>query len=171
MSRPRVTVPDLAADLPFLVTRTFYNYLAFLERRMAKSGLDAHLRPGMAPVLYALAAQDDVLIKDIAERIQLALSTLSGVLVAMEQAGLVSRRADRADGRAARIRLTSRGRALLPRLYAFHQTLLADLHRPFKPRDIQTLRALLGRLNAAMKIDGDDVPVTPGGHRSGRPAR
>jgi DNA-binding MarR family transcriptional regulator len=142
---------DLLDDLPFWVTRTFYNYLAFLERKLAESGLDEHLRPGMGPVMFALASRDDLLIKELAERIRVAPSTLTGTLAAMEKADLIARRTDEADARASRIRLTRRGRSLMPRLHAFHEQLVASMCESLDSRQVDTLRDLLARLNATLR--------------------
>jgi DNA-binding MarR family transcriptional regulator len=137
-------------DLPFWISRTYYNYLAFLERRMATRLLEGHLRPGMAPILFVLAERDDLSIKAIGERARLSPSTLTGTLGAMEKAGLVRRRADESDGRSSLIGLTPRARALLPRLYAFHEELLQGMYAGMAADEVASLRALLARLNKAM---------------------
>jgi DNA-binding MarR family transcriptional regulator len=97
------------------IGRAYYAYIGLLERVLAETGLDAHLRPGMGPILFALFEQDDRSIKEIAARVQLAPPTLTGLLVRMEKQDIVERRRDDADGRVVRIRLTKLGRSLEPR--------------------------------------------------------
>src|SRR5262249_12907650 len=96
----------------FALARAYYNYLGLLERVLAETKMDRHVRPGMGHILFALFEQDDRVIKDIGARVQLSSSTLSGLLARMEKAGLVATRRDEADGRAVRVRLTARGRAV-----------------------------------------------------------
>jgi DNA-binding MarR family transcriptional regulator len=62
--------------------------------------------------LFALYEQDQVSIKDLAERSQLACSTLTGVLQRMESAGLITRSRDTVDGRSVKVTLTKLGRKL-----------------------------------------------------------
>lgn len=95
--------------------RAYYTYVGVLEQLLAATGLDEHLRPGMGHILFTLFDEDDLTIKDIAERSELANSTLTGLLSRMEKARLLSRRRDASDRRMIRVRLTDLGRSLEPR--------------------------------------------------------
>jgi DNA-binding MarR family transcriptional regulator len=101
-------------QLIWYLGRAYYAYVGVLEQILADTGLDRHVRPGMGHILFTLFEEDDRSIKDIAARSQLACSTLTGMLVRMESAGLVERRRDSQDGRVVRIRLTPLGRSLEP---------------------------------------------------------
>ena len=92
--------------------RAYYAYIGLLERVLVEEKLDKILRPGMGVVLFALYEKDQVSIKDLAERSQLACSTLTGVLQRMEDAGLVARTRDEQDGRSVRVSLTPLSRKL-----------------------------------------------------------
>lgn len=158
---------DVLGDLPFEIRRTFYNYLAFLEDRLARTGLDADIRPGMGPVMIALGRQGDLLIKDLVAVTGLSPSRLTSTLDRMETGGLVQRRTDPDDARATRIRVTTRGQAVLRRLESFHEDLLTRMHAGFRPGEVDVLTDLLRRLNVVMLAaerdgeDGADQPMRP----------
>lgn len=92
--------------------RAYFAYVGLLERVLIDQKLDHVLRPGMGVVLFALYEKDRVSIKDLAERSQLACSTLTGVLQRMEDAGIVTRTRDASDGRLVRVALTPLGKKL-----------------------------------------------------------
>lgn len=105
--------PDkLQSSLIWDVGRAYYAYVGLLERVLVVQKLDHILRPGMGVVLFALYEQDQVAIKDLTERSQLAYSTLTGVLQRMEIAGLITRSRDTEDGRSVKVALTKLGRKL-----------------------------------------------------------
>jgi DNA-binding MarR family transcriptional regulator len=114
---------DPLDQLIWYLGRAYYAYVGLLEEVLAETGLDRHLRPGMGHILFTLFEEDDRSIKDIAARSQLACSTLTGMLVRMESAGLIERRRDADDGRVVRIRLTPLARSLEPRCRAVAQQL------------------------------------------------
>ena len=92
--------------------RAYFAYVGLLERVLVEYQLDEVLRPGMGLVLFTLFEQDSRTIKELAERSQLACSTLTGVLQRMEKAELVVRTKDKQDGRLVRVTLTARARKL-----------------------------------------------------------
>lgn len=109
----KTKAPDkLQRSLIWEVGRAYFAYVGLLERVLVVQKLDHILRPGMGVVLFALYEQDQVSIKDLAERSQLACSTLTGVLQRMESAGLITRSRDTVDGRSVKITLTKLGRKL-----------------------------------------------------------
>lgn len=63
-------------------------------------------------VMLILWEQDDVLVKDIGERLFLDSGTLTPLLKRMESADLLERKRDAVDERQVRITLTANGRAL-----------------------------------------------------------
>ena len=112
----RVAAPLLrgrsARSIDLVLRRAYYTYVGVLERALDEFGLSAHLRPGMGHVIFTLFAEDDLTIREIAARSQLANSTLTGLLDRMEKGRLVERRRDAEDGRLVRVRLTVLGRSL-----------------------------------------------------------
>ncbi len=63
-------------------------------------------------VMLVLWESDGRLVNEIATRLQLSSNAVSPLLGRLEDAGLVVREQDRIDGRAMRVRLTSKGLAL-----------------------------------------------------------
>lgn len=140
-------------DLPLYLPRLFYAFLGLVERRLADSGLDRHLRPGMGHVLLALYEQDDCIIKEIGRRVQIANGTLTGLLQRMEEARLIECRRCAADGRAVRVRLAPLGRSLESRLRAFHREVTATLQEQLGDADIAAAHDLFERMLGAMRAD------------------
>jgi DNA-binding MarR family transcriptional regulator len=108
----------------------------------------------MGHILYALFERDDLVIKEIAERTSLSLSTLTGLLRSMEGAGLVERRRDETDGRAVRVTLTSLGRSLRERCYGLHAKLMGVLEKSLSRAEAGRLRELLGRVLESIEDAG-----------------
>jgi DNA-binding MarR family transcriptional regulator len=143
--------PRLLDDLPFTLTRSYYGYLLVLKAELARAGLAPHVRPGMGPLLFALADGDDCVIRTLCARTRLQPSTLSRTLVEMEKSGLITRHRDAEDARATRIRLTPLGRSILPPLRRFHRQLMQLLHGPFDAQEATTLGDLLLRFVAGLE--------------------
>jgi DNA-binding MarR family transcriptional regulator len=112
MPKPKPSSRPPSGAVHFDISRAFYLYINWVDRRLKKTGLDRHLKPGMGLVLFSLFEQDDVIIKQLVEKTQLVASTLTRTLKRMERAKLVERRTDPDDRRAVRIRLTPLGQSL-----------------------------------------------------------
>jgi DNA-binding MarR family transcriptional regulator len=138
-------------QIAFYIGRAYYSYVGWLETLLTKSGLDEHLRPGMGQILCALYRDDDLSIKQIATQTQLSQSTLTGMLVRMERAGLIDRRRDEQDARLVRVRLTRLGRSLEADFFQVakevNEAFLAGLGKT----EVATARRLLKRLIDIMR--------------------
>lgn len=108
----KTTSTNAATQIIWDLGRAYYAYVGLVERVLIEHKLDHILRPGMGHVLFALYEEDSRTIKDLAERSQLACSTLTGILQRMEKAGLVKRNRDAQDGRLVRVTLTDLGKSL-----------------------------------------------------------
>lgn len=140
--RPGSPLDDFTLHLP----RAYYSVLGLVERELQRTGLDRQLAPGMGHVLLFLYERDDCIIKDISDSIHLSQASLTGLLKRMQKSGLVTCRRCRADGRAVRIALTAKGRALQPRVLAFHRVVLARLQRHLTKSEIGTAKRVLGKI-------------------------
>jgi DNA-binding MarR family transcriptional regulator len=149
-TRNKRAADDPLDEVIWDIGRTYYAYIGLLEKVLTATGLDRHLRPGMGPILFALFEQDGRSIKKIAERVQLAAPTLTGLLDRMEQAGLLERRRDEADGRVVRVRLTSLGRSLEPRCRSAVHTIVGVLDDGMGGRDVSRAKQLLRRMAEVM---------------------
>ena len=74
--------------------------------------MDAYLKPGMGPVLFALFKSDAVPMADLVRRTGLVPSTISRTVKAMTRTGVVSARRHSKDARSVIVRLTPLGRSL-----------------------------------------------------------
>lgn len=99
-------------------------------------------------ILNALKTEQRRSQLDLARAVGIEGPTLTRHLDGLEQAGLVERRRDPVDRRAVQVQLTRAGHALhgrmLKTVIAFNKQLRTDLSR----NDIETLRRLLGQLQA-----------------------
>jgi DNA-binding MarR family transcriptional regulator len=75
---------------------------------------------------------------------------VTGIVRRLSVLGLVERRPVPGDRRAARIRLTARGRQAMERALPRHRRDVASLLSALPARDLVALRGLLGRLNQAL---------------------
>jgi DNA-binding MarR family transcriptional regulator len=101
-------------------------------------------------VLCALAERDALTQRNLVERTSSDANTLRAILVLLEQRSLVRRTPHPADGRARSVSLTTRGRAVLEKLWqqsdAVRQHLLRSLApggaRPFVAQLLQVIAAM-----------------------------
>ncbi|HTV15929.1 MAG TPA: helix-turn-helix domain-containing GNAT family N-acetyltransferase [Acidobacteriaceae bacterium] len=84
-------------------------------------------------VLYELATQSQPRAKAIAEALDLDAGYLSRIVTRFEKAGLVSRRAAKADSRASDLILTARGRAAFRTLNTRAEKQARDVLEPMSP--------------------------------------
>jgi DNA-binding MarR family transcriptional regulator len=157
----KTPAPSALDDLPLYLPRLFYAFLGLIERRLADTGLDAHLRPGMGHVLLALYEKDDCIIKEIGSRVQITNGTLTGLLQRMEHAHLVECRKCAQDGRAVRVRLTPLGRTLEPRLREFHRSVTATVQQDLAPREVDVAHEIFERILTSMRADEPTSRETP----------
>lgn len=79
-----------------------------------------NLTPPQLFLLLALYEHDDVGAGDLANRIHVDKSTLTGILVRLEARGLLTRESDENDRRTVRVTLTEKGRRLRGPLTAIY---------------------------------------------------
>ncbi|MBL8830619.1 MAG: MarR family transcriptional regulator [Planctomycetaceae bacterium] len=137
-------------QLGFLLGRAYYNYIGFLERFIADEGLDEHVKPGMGSLLFALYREDDRTITEVSQELQVAKSTMTGMVGRMKDAGLVTIIADKHDGRVTRLRLTELARSIEPRCIRVAARVEKLLCRGFQVADQKRLRSSLVKLTATM---------------------
>lgn len=90
-------------------------------------------------VLALLAAQDDLLSSQLAERAQLDRARTSRAITSLVAKKLVRRRTGAADRRQARVGLTPEGRALHEEMFPLVRQINADLLAPLAAADIARL--------------------------------
>lgn len=148
-------------DLPLYLPRLFYTFLGVVELKLAQSGLDQHLQPGMAHVLLRLYESDNCIIKDIGRSLRVANGTLTSLLNRMRKAGLIECRRCRQDGRATRVKLTALGRSLEPRVRRFHEEITAITEQGFSTTEITAGKTFLARMLDSLRTAEETLRPSP----------
>lgn len=134
---------DPALDVGALLERAARGWVRALERWLVAAGLD-DAAPARS-VLVALVELDGIRMSDLARRLSLSNSSVTAAARALAERGLVERREDPDDGRAARLFLTDAGReraqAIAARIDEFEARVLAKL-----PAESVSFRAALRTL-------------------------
>jgi len=131
---------DLAARLRVAVTR--------LNRRLRQESL-AGVSPPRASALGSINRLGSPTLGELAQAEQVQPPTMTRVVAAMEEEGLVTRQGDAADRRVSRVELTEQGRATLQQVRTLKNAFLArQLARltPGERLEAAALTVLLERL-------------------------
>jgi DNA-binding MarR family transcriptional regulator len=150
-------VADDLNQIGFLLGRAYYSYIGLLERRLEEAGLSEYCKPGMGSVLFALYRQDDRTLTELAAELQIAKSTMTGMVARMKKTGLVTLRRDDDDQRSTRLKLTPRARSLetsCRRLAGDVERFLCDGFSDSQQRQLRTglarlIQTTAGELSAA----------------------
>ncbi|MGH9091806.1 MAG: MarR family winged helix-turn-helix transcriptional regulator [Acidimicrobiales bacterium] len=129
---------DLAARVRVAVTR--------LNRRLRQQAL-AGLSPAKATALGSIHRLGSPTLGELALAEQVQPPTMTRLVAAMEEAGLVARMADAEDGRVFRVRLTGEGRRTLERIRTMKTAYLTRRFAALEPHE----RASLGELTALLE--------------------
>jgi len=120
---------DSALDVGALLERAARGWVRALERWLDAAGL-GDVAPARS-VLVALVELDGIRMSDLARRLSLSNSSITAAARGLAERGLVERRDDPDDGRAARLFLTEGGRiradAIAARIDEFEARVLARL--------------------------------------------
>lgn len=138
-------------DLPALIAQTNIHFQALVERTLSELQLDQILRPGMAPVLFALYEQDGCIIKDLAARTRRSAAALNSLLGRLQKSGVVSLRTCPEDGRAVRVRLTAKGRKIEPRVRELHHRVQAAVERGLGAGEAAQVSGMLRRIISGLQ--------------------
>ncbi len=132
--------------------------LGVAMRRVSKIYADAladhDITPPQVFVLSCLAEQDEQRVRELAERVCLDSSSLTGLLDRMEKSGLVERRPDPADRRALRIAITAKGRerftTLTPVMEELTERVHAEFFTGYRREQIELFLSMLRHAQEAM---------------------
>jgi DNA-binding MarR family transcriptional regulator len=133
-------------DLPFLIVALSLGFQALIKRLRSEAGLREEVAIGMGSIFFALCENGGCVMRDLASRLRMPKGTLSGLVARMEQMGLVDRRQCPDDGRAQRVRLTRKARALEANLRARHSHAMAILQTGLTEGEVAQLTGLLKRV-------------------------
>jgi DNA-binding MarR family transcriptional regulator len=101
------------ADLGFLLAKASQRWNELLQEAFAGEGFP-EVRASYGSVLLPLFEEDGLRIGEIARRARLSKQTMTTLVRLTERDGLVERREDDRDRRATQVRLTAKGRRLIP---------------------------------------------------------
>ena len=100
-------------NLGFLLAKASQRWNELLGERFAAAGFP-EVRPSYGSILLPLFEQDGLRMGEIAKRARLSKQTMTTMVRLLERDGLVERRSDPQDGRAALVFLTRRAHAFRP---------------------------------------------------------
>lgn len=134
------TAPDtaaLAARLRIGVTR-----LARRLRQEAEPGIT----PSMLVALSSVDRQGPLTMRELCSVEQVQPPSMTRIVAALVDAGLVEREADPTDGRVAWVRITPDGRRLLERSRSRKEAYLSKALRDLDPKELDTIERAAGIL-------------------------
>jgi len=136
---PAIAPPDtaLAARLRLAVTR--------LARRLRKEA-EPGITPTMLAALSSIGHAERLTMSDLCAAEQVQPPTMTRVVAAMVEAGLVLREPDADDRRVAWVRLTAEGKKLLERSRRRKEEFLGRGLRSLEPRELTVLEEAAGIL-------------------------
>ena len=134
-------------DLGFLLAKATQRWNELLAERFTAQGYE-DVRPSYGSALLPLFEENGLRMGELAQRAQLSKQTMTELVRRLERDGLVERRADPADGRAALIFLTARSRAFEPTAAAILGELERMVRRRLDPKRLEELRTALRELSA-----------------------
>jgi DNA-binding MarR family transcriptional regulator len=111
-------------DLGFLLAKASQRWNELLYERFVSAGYQ-EVRPAYGSILLPLFEEDGLRMGQLAARARLSKQTMTTMVRLLERDGLVERRADPSDGRAALVFLTQRAREFRP----VAEATLAELDR------------------------------------------
>lgn len=104
------------------------------------------ITPSQFFVFNALWVEDGINFSDLAKRVAIDVSTLTGIIDRMERAGYVERIPDEKDRRAVRLFLTEKAKDTGPAVLKSAQELDSIIRRPFSKSDIEAFERVLRAL-------------------------
>ncbi len=131
----------------FLLTSAQHTVFQKMTSRLAVY----NLTPVQYAVLYCLWDQDNISPKQIAERLRLENSTISGILERMEKKELIQRNISPADRRHIQVCLREKGASLKADVIRTVEEVNIDVMSNYTKEEAQTLKSLLRRLDESFK--------------------
>ena len=118
------------------------------ERIAADAGLA--VERGAYPALRLVEESDGLRLSQLAQTLNLDLSTVSRHVKQLERAGLVTRADDKLDARASVLRATAKGRRAVAAVNEAWRHFIAEVLAGWSATDVATLAPLLDRLAGDM---------------------
>jgi DNA-binding MarR family transcriptional regulator len=142
---------DIERAVSSIVTWSMRNGVHQETMRRAKCTLS----PGSVWLLARLAKCEPVRLSELAHAVGVDNSTLTPQAQRLEREGLVTREPDPSDRRAALLRVTHAGRALLARLHSARRAMFAELLANWSEQDRALVATMLSRLAESLESSTD----------------
>lgn len=133
---------DGTSTILFMVARVVRRLYNLYHGPLSEYGLT----PAQLFVFVALWTEDGINFSDLANRISIDVSTLTGIIDRMEKVGLVERKPDARDRRSIQLFLTSKAQQTGPEVLRLAADLDSVLRQPFPKSDIDTFERVLKAL-------------------------
>jgi DNA-binding MarR family transcriptional regulator len=139
----------MAYEDPVQLADLLHGLTKRLRRSQAEGLAPLGLTPAQERALRLISRSDEPpRMTELADRLGIVPRSLTTVIDALEQAGLVQREIDPRNRRAILLRLTDRGAAVRDELREARRRAAEDLFARLSAKDRELLGALLARLNA-----------------------
>ncbi len=138
------------------LSRAHHQMLGILQREIDKIEGHGGLQPGMRHLFCALAHEEGLTVSELAARLRMAKSSVTGMVKRMEAADLAVQKPDPHDLRVRRVMLTERGHALRPACARIDATISERLDAEFSPEERAKILELLSRLISTLSATGVD---------------
>lgn len=132
----------MGTSLYMTLFKAFHAYHGLLGPLMAEEGLS----PGQPKLLHYLRERDHCLQKELAAACGIEPATVSKMLSAMEEAGLIRRDGVEGDRRAVAVSITPKGEQISRRMGGHFASLRQQALKGFTPEEEDELRAYLRRM-------------------------
>lgn len=137
----------MAREIGYLISRVNLLSNRLLNRLLIDAQVTA-FNSEQGKLLYVLWQEDGITVSALAEETNLALNTVSRMLLTMEASGLVTRVPDADDRRIKRVFLTEKGRAAQHAAVPISKAMEEQLFEGFSDDELDQLEGLLRRLVA-----------------------
>ena len=137
----------MAREIGYLISRVNLLSNRLLNRLLIDAQVTA-FNSEQGKLLYVLWQEDGITVSALAEETNLALNTVSRMLLTMEASGLVTRVPDADDRRIKRVFLTEKGRAAQRDAVPISKAMEEQLFEGFSDDELDQLEGLLRRLVA-----------------------
>jgi DNA-binding MarR family transcriptional regulator len=161
----------VAYEDPIQLADLFQRLMRRLRRAQAERLAPLGLTPAQERALRTITRSEEPLrMTELADQLGIVPRSVTTVVDALEQAGLVRREIDPHNRRAIRLHLTDRGLAVRDDMREARRRAAEDLFAPLTAGDREALGELLGQLDQEPTATGGDGAAR-GRSGPGRPAR
>lgn len=158
MAQPNDLAPSLDGKTRAEMIRQILDGNEALMHRLSGMHAPEFLEIGItmpqAKALYLVSASSGIHMSELAARLGVTLSTVSGLVDRLVESGLVSRRDDPADRRQVVVDMTDTGRTLVERFRELNESMFVTLLHRLDDGDLRTIvRAIDALIRAAAAAD------------------